>query len=301
MSEVANGIGCNCVCLCCGAKLVAKNKGEERIAHFAHEGMTPGSGEHCAEGVIHKVAKEIIMAEKRLKLPSGDLLTGSALGQEEVTFKGVTLEYRLQVGTTQEEIVVDCFGSDSPLGNMIIEVVVHHGVNEEKRRRIEALGIPAMQIDLSDSIHQAWTYQRLREEVLNCIARREWIHPPATKAPCAVPDDPARPRLLDPFDQKFDRWLFRLKCGTVTVTQLTRGPLHVHYEQNPAIRAIIQPICEQLYRSQWFENAHLIRPNERGYFLRVLYDEAISVEIQSLRAEVVEVIPGGICVADLEN
>lgn len=56
--DVPNGSKCNCKCPACKEPLVAKNKGEKRISHFAHKSGT--ECEHAVETMLHLLAKEKI-------------------------------------------------------------------------------------------------------------------------------------------------------------------------------------------------------------------------------------------------
>ncbi len=63
IDQADNGLACDCICSCCGERLVAR-QGEHRDWHFAHE-----SGADCRgaiETALHRAAKQIFEEEKTL-------------------------------------------------------------------------------------------------------------------------------------------------------------------------------------------------------------------------------------------
>ncbi len=56
IDEVPNGNACGCVCPACGKPLMARNRGEMRIHHFAHQ--TGAECEYAYETMLHLLAKE---------------------------------------------------------------------------------------------------------------------------------------------------------------------------------------------------------------------------------------------------
>jgi competence CoiA-like predicted nuclease len=66
ISEVENGLGCDCVCPSCKKILIAK-QGKKKIHHFAHyEVADCGYGLQTA---LHIKAKEILEKYKTFKIP----------------------------------------------------------------------------------------------------------------------------------------------------------------------------------------------------------------------------------------
>lgn len=56
IEEVSNGLACSCTCPACKEPLVAKNQGDKRVHHFAHQ-----SGAECElayETMMHRLAKQ---------------------------------------------------------------------------------------------------------------------------------------------------------------------------------------------------------------------------------------------------
>jgi len=68
VDQVENGLACGCRCPDCDGILIAKNRGEIKVHHFAHE-----SGQICEtsqETALHLLAKEVLIEQKAILLPS---------------------------------------------------------------------------------------------------------------------------------------------------------------------------------------------------------------------------------------
>lgn len=142
IDSVKNGLECGCVCPGCQEPLVARNAGEIREHHFAHEG---GSG--CKTGyqtMIHLLAKEIILEKGIFPIiaSSGYLRPCEVYAEKPMPKYG---------------IIPDIFGyvplTDGPkvIGKIpvIIEIRVTHKVDQEKKNKIVKAGIPSVEVDLS--------------------------------------------------------------------------------------------------------------------------------------------------------
>jgi len=74
IDEVDKGLSCECTCPACGGTLVAK-KGNIKIHHFSHYNTEECI--RCVETSLHLLAKELLMEEMSIKLPSLYLDFGS--------------------------------------------------------------------------------------------------------------------------------------------------------------------------------------------------------------------------------
>ena len=61
VDDVPAGVDCNCFCPACNEPLIAKNKGNKRVHHFAHKSGTECV--HAFESMLHILAKEKIREE----------------------------------------------------------------------------------------------------------------------------------------------------------------------------------------------------------------------------------------------
>lgn len=168
ISSVERGLKCGCRCPGCHRPLVAKTRAEKQVAHFAHAGPACGGGPETA---LHKLAKQIIAVELRLKLPERlavfsekqRLLSDS----KEVTFDRARVEYN-----DLREIVPDLY-LDHHGRALFVEVAVTHKCGEDKIEKIRNQGIAAIEIDLSRIPRDA-SLEDLKDAVLR-TAPRSWI------------------------------------------------------------------------------------------------------------------------------
>lgn len=180
VEEVARGKACECCCPQCGEVLIAR-QGDVRAWHFAH-----ASGGDCggaAEGALHLAAKQLIVQEGTLLVPALEArashrLDDGRLGEaalarpaETWTLSGTRPE--VAVGTLRIDVAAT-HGRDP----IFIEVAVTHLVDDAKRQALAGLGTACFEIVLDPSLHDSWTWDNLRQEVLECPGNRHWIFHP---------------------------------------------------------------------------------------------------------------------------
>lgn len=150
ISEVKNGLSCNCLCPKCKHPLIAKNNlKNKKIAHFAHQ-----SGKECEgaiETTLHLLAKSILQKTKRLTLPDYhfdyDPINEKSIFKEsiELIFEDIVLEKQIDVGG--EKITPDAIGIFRGK-QLLIEFANTHFVEHEKKQKIKTLGVACIEIDL---------------------------------------------------------------------------------------------------------------------------------------------------------
>ena len=67
LEERDRGLACDCVCPCCGEKLLAK-LGKKKTRHFAHRNSNC-SASAANQTALHLLAKEILQEEKKFLFP----------------------------------------------------------------------------------------------------------------------------------------------------------------------------------------------------------------------------------------
>ena len=148
VSEVERGLSCGCTCAACGEPLVAR-KGKVKAHHFAHK----SDGHSCGYGYqssLHLMAKEAVAEMGYIWLPDLYINVGNGEGNQilleearSVTVDEVWLERK--VGGVIPDIVIR-FGDEQ----FLLEVYVTHAVDDTKKRKLEAAGLSAMELDLHD-------------------------------------------------------------------------------------------------------------------------------------------------------
>ncbi len=171
IDDVERGIKCNCTCPGCGKPLIAR-KGQKNIHHFAHQSATC---EYGYESSLHLAAKEILSNVKALTLPptytffqhahSG---TDPLLEAKAISIDHVELEKHFE--SVIPDIVVYSNGK-----KLFVEIYVTHKIDEDKRKKIEGLGISTIEIDLS-SIEETITREELSVLLQDDCPEKKWIY-----------------------------------------------------------------------------------------------------------------------------
>lgn len=181
-AEVESGLDCGCTCLGCGDKLIAK-KGSKRAWHFAHHVVL--ATQSCVETAIHAAAKQILLENNWLQVPEkvvtvfGRTKFGATPSKSRTLGPARTIRFdysRAEVweaGTSLRPDVVGYRGTR----RLLVEMCFKHEVDEVKRRKLVSLGIPAVEIDLSDLVLDV-DFDAVRERVLNDLSHKEWLFYP---------------------------------------------------------------------------------------------------------------------------
>ena len=170
IDDVESGLKCNCTCPGCGEQLIAR-KGQKRIHHFSHQSS---SCEYGYESSLHLAAKAILSTAKMITVPpTYGLFPHSNKGNDSLmaakTINIDRVELEKQFGSVVPDIVI--YTGDKKL---FVEIYVTHRVDEEKRKKIEALGISAIEIDLS-STSETITREDLTGILQGDCPEKKWI------------------------------------------------------------------------------------------------------------------------------
>lgn len=160
INDVPNGENCNCSCPKCHAKLVAKNNGKIRVHHFAHASNSECVGAY--QTMIHLLAKEIIATYRIVPFAQNGTIKLIRVAE-------IHLEKRF------EDVIPDVIGilpitlnnTNQIIGAIpiFVEIYVTHKVDDEKAQKIKKLGIPTVEINLSNS--QALSKEELPKDMSN--------------------------------------------------------------------------------------------------------------------------------------
>lgn len=202
VDSVPNGLECGCTCPACHGKMIAKNGGDIYRHHFAHDG-----GEECQNGIetsLHILAKEIIAKGISVRFPATffTLTTcwnqmirrreyrGVYKGMAKVALKKISNTYRIsdeidikpdsvkleyRVGNVIPDVVLEWKGRP-----LIVEIFVSHAVDQEKKQKLKKLGIPAIEINLSEidrDVDEEFLTQAIKDGRFT-----EWVHAPRRDA-----------------------------------------------------------------------------------------------------------------------
>jgi competence protein CoiA len=146
IDDVENGLNCKCICIDCGEKLIARNNGKKRRHHFAHKHECSGN----IETYLHKVAKEIIKKNKKIKLPNGEI------------YNYITIEFEKSYKDIRPDVIIR---NDNSL--LFVEIAVTHFIDDIKKTKIELMEIPTIEIDLS-----SFTYNSSLDEIEKAVIHK---------------------------------------------------------------------------------------------------------------------------------
>jgi len=179
--EVARGAACNCLCPGCDKPVVARH-GTEREWHFAH-----AKGEACEHGYeasVHEIAKQLIRQRRCLLLPALEvtITATDAFGQiveERVHVQDARTVRFDECKTSQirNDVTVDVVGRIADR-EILVEITVFHRLMPDKRERLQATGLPSMQIDLDEFKVQHATRAGIEFAIFEKLTNRCWLQHP---------------------------------------------------------------------------------------------------------------------------
>jgi hypothetical protein len=176
-ADVQSGLACGCICVGCGATLVAK-KGAKKRWHFAHHNVE--IGESCAESAIHAAAKQVLIEHNGLCLPGmrvvvhGQASSGRALEEWSVLSEERVVRFERTCAEVWEDgIRPDVVGYRGER-KLLVEMYFRHRVDDDKRRKIAALKLPTIEVDLSD-LDVSTGFDAIAQRVLHETVYKSWL------------------------------------------------------------------------------------------------------------------------------
>ena len=188
VSEVARGLACHCRCVTCGEPLLAR-QGAVRDHHFAHASNLEAC-ESSFESLLHRYAKQLVVQSRELAVPVTPCVA-AFLGWEDSMSQG-----RLHTsGDVQEEVSLGAIRPDLLLVTddgvtVAIEIAYSSFCDDDKARQFEGMGLPALEIDLSDFTSEGFDPAAVRRAVISALDHKRWVwpyKPPITEEPAAPP------------------------------------------------------------------------------------------------------------------
>jgi hypothetical protein len=161
IADVSRGLQCGCICPHCYSTLVAR-KGPKRADHFAH--YRHPDCEHGPETALHSLAKEIIAGAHEISIPP----SGSA--PQIISIDTCEIEANRLVSKVKPDVILNA-GTHAEL---VIEITVTHGIDDQKEARLKAMGSLAMEIQLGRYMQIA-EIEVIKFAVLTEISNRRWV------------------------------------------------------------------------------------------------------------------------------
>ncbi|MDU1309989.1 MAG: hypothetical protein E6923_04610 [Clostridium sp.] len=210
LNSSERGLNCNCTCIECGGKLIAKFC-KDKVNHFAHDKKSDCSG--GLETALHLFAKDVLSKRKEIIIPSMSIqYCNFSLDRKKITLlsedkqlNNSDLEYYIEQLNyikgynekiknynvcKRQKILFDSVELEKNLGEVIpdiilymrgnpllVEIVVTHFIDDRKRKEIERRKLSTIEIDLSKYKDSFFKLNRseIEELIINCIENKEWI------------------------------------------------------------------------------------------------------------------------------
>lgn len=229
ISEAERGLSCNCSCIVCGERMVAK-KGDEREHHFAHESNKIA----CVvnhETLLHQFAKRVIQEAGGLTVPSVLQLPPSRLLPDDRAYSWLDLE-RIEVEKEIGDIRPDLLGysGDDPV---LIEVAYSSFVDADKQTKLDRLGHWALEIDLREFHPENFEPEVAQEAIVNRVDLKEWL----VSQEIVVEKKP-----------RYSEEIVTIKGIWVSLRELPFGDLAIKVIAfNPEVNAIVKAIAKRYY------------------------------------------------------
>lgn len=173
--DAKRGGACDLICPDCRGALIA-NKGTKKQHYFSHAFKI--ECERAGESALHQYAKKIIEERGSLWLPEVGLQ--GPMGYEmlrkadEVSFTYVEAEPPME-GFRPDVAATKVPRQGAPR-RLLIEILVTHAVDEEKRKLLEKNGETTIEIDLSKVDRTVRYDEDTLAEVILKSAPREWLY-----------------------------------------------------------------------------------------------------------------------------
>ena len=189
ISEVKNGLECNCICPSCETPVVAYNNPKNKNAHhFKHHSKQ--DCEYYYETILHFLAKEIIQRHGGMTLPNITFnLSSYASTYNDVqrwdykrprSIQSVYVQFdNIEVEKYRNGIKPDLIGIINNK-ELYIEVAVTHFIDESKKEKIKNQNLSVIEIDLS-GFDRNTQEDKLKEALSGSISNMKWINNPTIK------------------------------------------------------------------------------------------------------------------------
>lgn len=195
VSNVENGLKCNCICPSCHKKLVAvKNmKSQTRRPHFRHQSRQCDFKSY-SETLIHLLAKQIIEENLFIYVPKINIELSQKtksyltdIGNEPFvnydrlpTYMSIRREkFKIKIEQVKVEQSKELIRPDliilSQNKQLLVEIANTHKVDSEKLKKIQDKQWDAIEIDVS-TIPAPATRANIESEILNNINRIKWLN-----------------------------------------------------------------------------------------------------------------------------
>lgn len=261
VSEVARGLACHCHCVVCNEFLVAK-QGKVREHHFAHaSGREPCEASH--ESLLHRYVKQLIAESSGLTVPAHpELVTVLGLTASEQPAAWLSLA-EAEVEKAVLGIRPDVLATTPEGVSVAIEVAYSSFCDLLKVAQFEAMGLPALEIDLHDFQPDGFGPADVRSAVLDEISRKRWLWPIVREdsGESPVPDGPEMPEI----QQRCPEEIVDISGRWISIKTLRSGDIALKViRYDPALVSLIRVIARGNSGWYWVKGRSWIVPKRHA-------------------------------------
>lgn len=152
ISEVGNGLSCNCICVACNESLIAANAGKIRNHYFRHHIESDCKGGQ--ETALHQLAKEIVLDNDLILIKDKNYFNYSN-ARAEVAYGGFEVDVEIENNDNQK---------------WFVEIYVTRKKTEEDIQKYKKENVSTLEINLS-KVDRKINRQDLTQQVLHSYNR----------------------------------------------------------------------------------------------------------------------------------
>jgi hypothetical protein len=152
--------------------------------HFSHHTVQPSLS--CTESAIHMAAKQVLLDHCELVVPgvsfdiSAETVSGHVLHERDVLSPNRRIRFERMVAEVPfDDLRPDVVGYRGER-QLLVEMYFRHRVDAAKRKKLVTLGLPALEIDLSD-IDPMGGFGAVTQRVIDSTTHKEWLVYPGSR------------------------------------------------------------------------------------------------------------------------
>lgn len=242
VTEVGRGLACQCRCVGCGEALIAR-QGEKREHHFAHAShKAPCESSH--ESLLHLYAKQLIADALGLLVPMTPAIASylqiKEMSESMLLHAIAPAHAEVSIGNVRPDILL--LTTDGV--QVAVEVAYSSFCDEIKRDEFEKLGLPAVEIDLSQFTPDHFDPAEVKQVVILSIEKKKWIWPVSVEKDMVQPNPQPLPLPAKKNDLPEEIIVFSGRW--VSVRALPSGDIAVKVVRyDPDLVSLVKSICKR--------------------------------------------------------
>lgn len=200
-------------------------KGAIKRWHFSHLNFQPG--DNCAESAIHAAAKQVLLEHRAFVVPEFAIRTSARAmdGREFYEHQVLSPVRSIRFDRTVPEVAIGDIRPDV-VGyrgerRLLVEMHFRHRVDLAKREKMIRLGLPAIEIDLSD-LDADIGFAAVTERVITAVHEKVWLFYPGQDEHLAYLEHKLRER-VETANEKYHKEIAQRKVEQENLAALVKA------------------------------------------------------------------------------